>query len=82
MIVYSWSKRERMQACVLFQGYALHARCDASTHTHVQEGYTALLLACENKHEAAAAELMEATKRAGALDQQVAHEAWVGACVV
>ena len=40
------------------------------------------MLACENKHEAAAAELMEATKRAGALDHQVAHEAWVGACVV
>ena len=71
-----------MQACVLFQGYALHARCDASTHTHVQDGCTALMLACKNKHEAAAAELMEATKRAGALDQQVAHEAWVGACVV
>ena len=84
MIVYSWSERERMQACVLLQGYALHARCDASTHTHVQEGRTALMLACwlGNKHEVAASELMEATKRAGALDQQVAHEAWVGACVV
>ena len=31
-------------------------------------GNTALMLACENKREAAAAELMEATKRAGALD--------------
>ena len=31
---------------------------------------TALMLACQNKHEAAAAELMEATKRAGALDLQ------------
>ena len=82
MIVYSWSERERMQACVLLQGYALHARCDASTHTHKQRGRTALMLACYKMQEAAAAELMEATKRAGALDQQVAHEAWVGACVV
>ena len=35
-----------------------------------QDGETALMLACENKREAAAAELMEATKRAGALDLQ------------
>ena len=42
-----------------------------------QNGFTALMLACWNKHEAAAAELMEATKRAGALDLQVGHEAWV-----
>ena len=35
-----------------------------------QDGFTALMLACNNKHEAAAAELMEATKRAGALDLQ------------
>ena len=35
-----------------------------------QDGNTALMLACKNKHEAAAAELMEATKRAGALDLQ------------
>ena len=35
-----------------------------------QFGKTALMLACEEKHEAAAAELMEATKRAGALDLQ------------
>ena len=82
MSVYSWSERERMQACVWLQGYALHARCDASTHTHAQDGRTALLLACYEKQEAAAAELMEATKRAGALDQQVAHKAWVRACVV
>ena len=75
---------QRMQACVLLQGYALHARCDASTHTHthVQLGYTALVLACHEDCEAAAAELMEATKRAGALDHQVPHETWVGACVV
>ena len=32
------------------------------------EGFTALMMACKNKHEAAAAELMEATKLAGALD--------------
>ena len=38
-----------------------------------QRGNTALMLACENKHEAAAGELMEATKRAGALDRQ-AHD--------
>ena len=44
---------------------------------------TALMLACANKQEAAAGELMEATKRAGALDLQVGHEAWVlRACVV
>ena len=48
-----------------------------------QGGFTALMLACMNTHEAAAAELMEATKRAGALDLQVGHEAWVlRACVV
>ena len=48
-----------------------------------QNGFTALMLACWNQHEAAAAELMEATKRAGALDLQVGHEAWVlRACVV
>ena len=47
-----------------------------------QFGNTALMVACEHKHEAAAAELMEATKRAGALDLQVGHEAWVlRACV-
>ena len=48
-----------------------------------QGGYTALMLACERESEAAAAELMEATKRAGALDLQVGHEARVWrACVV
>ena len=48
-----------------------------------QGGDTALMLACENKQEAAAAELMEATKRADALDLQVGHEACVlRACVV
>ena len=39
----------------------------------MQRGCTALWLACKNKHEAAAAELMEATKLAGALDLQVAQ---------
>ena len=48
-----------------------HARCDALAHAHVQEGRTALWWACYNKHEGAAAELMEATKLAGALDLQV-----------
>jgi len=48
-----------------------------------QDGETALMLACRNHQEAAAAELMEATNRAGALDLQVGHEAWVlRACVV
>ena len=48
-----------------------------------QRGYTPLVLACMNGREAAAAELMEATKRAGALDLQVGHEAWaLRACVV
>ena len=51
-------------------------------HTHTQDGKTALYLACENSHKAAAAELMEATKLAGALDMQVAHQAWIGACAV
>ena len=59
-----------------------HARCDALAHTHVQYGCTALWLACANKHEGAAAELMEATKLAGALDLQVPHEAGQGGCVV
>ena len=51
--------------------------------TLTDEGFnTALMLACANKQEAAAGELMEATKRAGALDLQVGHEAWVlRACV-
>ena len=48
-----------------------------------QDGDTALMVACYSKREAAAAELMEATKRAGALDLQVGHKAWVlRACVV
>ena len=51
-------------------------------HTNVQNGKTALWLAVGNGHETAAAELMEATKLAGALDLQVAHEARLGACVV
>ena len=51
-------------------------------HTHVQNGKTALWLACSNEHEAVATELMEATKLAGALDLQVGHGAWLGACMV
>ena len=51
-------------------------------HTRVQVGRTALYLACCNNHKAAAAELMEVTKLAGALDLQVALEAWLGACVM
>ena len=45
-------------------------------HTHVQDGCTALWLACENQHEAAALELVEPTKQAGALNKQVG--AWKG----
>ena len=59
-----------------------HARRDALAHAHVQNGCTALWLACADKHEGAAAELMEATKLAGALDLQVPHEAGQGGCVV
>ena len=40
-----------------------------------KDGCTALWLACKNKHEAAAAALMEPTQRGGVLDLQVAHEA-------
>ena len=48
-------------------------------YTLVQDGNTALVLACKEKHETAAAELI----KAGALDAQVAHVmAWLGACVV
>ena len=60
----------------------MHACFDAFAHTHVQNGCTALWLACASKHEATAAALMEATKLADALDLQVGHEAWLGACVV
>ena len=55
----------------------MHACCDAFARTHVQDGRTALLLAYHKRYEAAAAELMEATKRAGGLDRQVGLEAWV-----
>ena len=51
-------------------------------HTHVQFGRTALMLACFYGKEEPAAELMEATKLAGALNSQVGHESWLGACVV
>ena len=46
----------------------LQAGANAAHTDH--RGKTALMLACANKHEAAAGELMEATKRAGALDRQ------------
>jgi hypothetical protein len=49
-------------------GAVLQAGANAA-HTN-PNGKTALMLARANKHEAAAAELMEATKRAGALDLQ------------
>ena len=51
----------------------MHACCDAFAYIHIQYFNMALWLACFNKHEAAAAELMEATKRAGAMDRQVAY---------
>ena len=37
------------------------------------------MVACNNDNEAAAEEVMEATKLADALDVQVGHEAWWGA---
>ena len=40
------------------------------------------MLACENTKEAAAAELLEATKKAGALDLQVTEQTWRGVCGV
>ena len=40
------------------------------------------MVACEDTNEAAAAELMEATKKAGALDLQVTEETWRGVCGV
>ena len=46
----------------------------AAADSFDKDGCTSLWLACEKKHEAAAAELMEATKRAGALYLQGGHE--------
>ena len=43
---------------------------------------TSLMLACGNTKEAAAAELLEATKKAGALDLQVTEQTWRGVCGV
>ena len=60
-----------------------HVSTGADATLADKNGDTALMLACANEQEAAAGELMEATKRAGALDLQVGHEAWVlRACVV
>ena len=44
----------------------------------MQEGRTPLIKACYEKDEVTAALLMEATKKAGALDAQVTEEACVG----
>jgi hypothetical protein len=44
----------------------------------VQDGKTPLIRACINKDEVMAALLMEATKKAGALDAQVTEQAWGG----
>jgi hypothetical protein len=52
-----------------------HVHAYAFAHKHVQDRRSALMIACGRGHEAAAAELMEATKRAGALDLQVGLEA-------
>ena len=46
-------------------------------YTHMQDGMTALMLACATKNEAAALLLMEATQKAGALDVQV-NVCWEG----
>ena len=43
---------------------------------------TSLMVACKEKNEAAAAELLEATKKAGALDLQVTEQTWFGVCGV
>ena len=43
---------------------------------------TSLMLACQSLNEAAAAELLEATKKAGALDLQVTEQTWCGVCGV
>ena len=40
------------------------------------------MVACEETNEAAAAELLEATKKAGALDLQVTEQTWCGMCGV
>ena len=74
----------RCNACNMHVYKSIYLYMHDVTHlrTHVQNGCTALWLACANKHEGAAAELMEATKRAGALDLQVPHEAGQGGCVV
>ncbi len=40
------------------------------------------MLACGMAQEAAAAELLEATKKAGALDLQVTEQTWCGVCGV
>ena len=40
------------------------------------------MLAFQENKEAAAAELLEATKKAGALDLQVTEQTWFGVCGV
>ena len=44
----------------------------------MQYGKTPLIRACSNEDEVMAALLMEATKKAGALDVQVTEQAWGG----
>ena len=83
MFTYGGRERERKRVYCHTRIVAMHCTYHVThLHTHVQDGSTALWLACYNKHESAAAELMEATKLAGALDQQVGHEVWFGAFVV
>jgi hypothetical protein len=43
---------------------------------------TSLMVACKAKNMAAAAELLEATKKAGALDLQVTEQTLCGLCGV
>ena len=66
----------------MYMNVCAHISYRCHLNTHVQHGRNALCLACSGKHEAVAVELMEATKLAGALDLQVAHEAWLGTCEV
>ena len=73
MFTYGERERERKR---VYCHRAMHCTYHVThLHTHVQDGSTALWLACANKHEAVAKELMEATKLADALGLQVGRGA-------
>jgi hypothetical protein len=71
---------ERVRKCVYYKMICMRVRVctQTHTHTHVQHGKTSLWLACYKKDEEVAAVLMEASKRAGALDLQVTKKACLG----